>query len=355
MNRKLTIIVVIQALIIVMLFWVLVFYGKDEYEALIQASEEEITMPNRVSAVDGQAIISINQDAQQQSEIKTSTLQPTSYAENIASYGNVVSIASLIELRSHYLAADADILITQSALSASKKEFERFNALNQDNKNIADKVVTAAQTEVNTQQAKLLAAQANTKSIADSMRQQWGIALTQLAMQKEAAPLFNQLIQNSVALVQITLPFHAHTPVNGSQIKIAPTSALSQIVSAQYFSPAPASNLTMQGKTYFYYAKADFLRAGMPIKVLNFNKLGKPIEGVIIPNSAVIWYAGKPWLYHKLNATQFKRLPIDNDHEIDGGWFYQGKLTPKDQIVTSGAQLLLSEEFKSQITNENDD
>jgi hypothetical protein len=40
---------------------------------------------------------------------------------------------------------------------------------------------------------------------------------------------------------------------------------------------------------------------------------------------------------------------------MEDGWFYQGQLKANDHVVTSGAQLLLSEEFKSQITNENDD
>ena len=78
-------------------------------------------------------------------------------------------------------------------------------------------------------------------------------------------------------------------------------------------------------------------------------------NGVIIPNSAVVWYAGKPWVYHKVSANQFSRLPINTDVEIENGWFQQGNFQPSDEVVTSGAQLLLSEEFKSQITNENDD
>jgi hypothetical protein len=78
-------------------------------------------------------------------------------------------------------------------------------------------------------------------------------------------------------------------------------------------------------------------------------------NGVIIPNSAVVWYGGKPWVYRKTGNDQFSRLPINTDVEVENGWFSQGSLKPNDMIVTSGVQLLLSEEFKSQITNENED
>ncbi len=40
MNRKTAIIIALQTLIIIVLFWVLVFYGKDEYEAAMGESEE---------------------------------------------------------------------------------------------------------------------------------------------------------------------------------------------------------------------------------------------------------------------------------------------------------------------------
>ncbi len=355
MNRKLTIIVLIQAFIIIMLFWVLVFYGKDEYEAMTQPDEEEIEIPNRVSAKDGQTVIQVPEETQIQSEIKTSPLASISYSENVLSYGNVVSLADLIQLKTQLITTQAEKAVLENALIASKKDFERFNTLNQDDKNISDKVVQIAFNDMKSNEAKLAASAQNAKNIADQIRQQWGNQMAHLATGAVSSTIFKQLLQNERVLIQISLPFSAHEPLKNSQIQIAPTSALSQKTAANYFSPAPTSNLSMQGKTYFYTAKADFLRAGMPIKVLDFNQAAKPSEGVLIPNSAVVWYAGKPWVYFKQSATEFKRLPINNDFEMDAGWFYQGELKANDAVVTSGAQLLLSEEFKSQITNENDD
>lgn len=356
MNRKLAVIILIQALIIVTLFGMLVFYGKDEYESFIQASdEEEIETPDHVQHIDGKTTIEVNKATQEQSAIVTSPLQATNYIENISSYGKVMNIASLIDLRTRYLTTLADTKIHQQSVDALQQNYDRLYALNSDDKNVSDKVVIQAKNQLNAEKTKLATVQSNAQHLVDNMRQGWGNALAQLATGSQSATL-KQLIQNKTVLIEITLPFSAHSPAKHSRITIAPTSALRKSVKASYLSPAPSnSNQAMQGKTYYYLASADFLRTGMPVKVLDFTALGDPLAGVFIPNKAVVWYAGRPWVYQQQTETTFVRLPINNDTEIEDGWFYQGNLKPDDLIVTSGAQLLLSEEFKYQITNENDD
>jgi hypothetical protein len=82
-------------------------------------------------------------------------------------------------------------------------------------------------------------------------------------------------------------------------------------------------------------------------------------SGSVIPNQAVVWYGGKPWAYfkqgiNKQGEDQFIRKPISTESEVATGWFNQGLDTNSD-VVVNGAQLLLSEEFKYQIKNENED
>lgn len=354
MNRKLTIIIGLQAFLIVVLFWVLVFYGKDEFEAMTQQSEEEIETPNRVVTEKGSTIISISAATQKQSEITTSQLTPGKHQSSVNSYGNVVSIDTLIDLRSRYLAAKSDIEVLRTALSYNKNEFLRLQTLNQDDKNVSDKVVATARSNLKADEAKIAAAESSAKSITDSMRQMWGETLTQHATQLEKSELLQNLISNQEVLIQITLPFDAAEPGQNNSIMIAPTAVPSQSIRALFLSRAPASSTTIQGKTYFYHAKSRELRAGIQVNAVSATS-SKVNDGVIIPNSAIIWYAGKSWVYKKTANEKFSRIPVAIDAEVGNGWFYQGNLKPGDQVVTSGAQLLLSEEFKSQITNENDD
>lgn len=354
MNRKLTLIIALQAFLIVVLFWVLVFYGKDEFEAFTQHTEEEIETPNRVEHNAGITIINISEAAQKQSEITTSPLKSGKYQSSVSSYGNVLSIDTLIDLRARYLAAKSEIEVLRTAQIYNKNEYNRLQALNQDNKNVSDKVVATAKTNTKADEAKIAAAESSAKNIADSMRQLWGDTLMQHAIQPEKSTLLQNLIANHEVLIQITLPFDAPEPSPNSSIMISPTAAPEQSIRAQFLSRAPASSTTIQGKTYFYHAKTRELRTGMQVSATSTNSASVN-EGVIIPDSAIIWYAGKPWIYKKIANDRFSRVPVVTNVETGNGWFFQGNLKPNDHVVSSGAQLLLSEEFKSQITNENDD
>lgn len=354
MNRKLAIIIGLQAFLIVVLFWLLAFYGKDEFEAMSEQSEEEIETINRVDNKDGATIISISPAAQKQSDILTSPLKASSHQASISTYGNVVSIDSLIELRNRYLAVKSEIDVLKATLSHDKSEFERLKALNQDNKNVSDKALAGAAANTKSDETKITAAESNAKNISDSIRQLWGDTLAQHAINPKTSDLLQALISNKRVLIQTTLPFDAAEPKQNSSIMIAPTAAPSHTMSAQYVSPAPLTNSTIQGKTYFYHAVTNELRAGMQINATTATS-SKKSNGVIVPNNAIIWYAGKPWVYQKTGADQFSRKPIHTNIEVDDGWFYQGHLKANDEVVISGAQLLLSEEFKSQIMNENDD
>lgn len=354
MNRRLGMIIGLQAFLIVMLFWVLIFYGKDEYEASSQTSSEKIATPNRVSNKAGNTTITVNPATQAQSEIRTSPLKAGSHQATLNSYGNVISIDSLIDLRTRYLLAKSEAEVLRTSLTHFKTEYTRLQTLNLDDKNISDKTLAAALADVKSNEAKVFATELNAKNLAGSMQQAWGEGLTQLALNKEAGQLLQNLIDYNEVLIQITLPFDSAEPSQKSSLSVAPSLATSHNVNAQYISRAPASSATIQGKTYFYHAKSTELRAGMQVKVLSTLSKGS-VSGVIIPSTAVVWYGGKPWVYRKLGADQFSRLPINTEVELENGWFYTGTLSPNDAVVTSGAQLLLSEEFKSQITNENED
>jgi hypothetical protein len=353
MNRKFAIIIGLQALVIVMLFWVLVFYGKDEYEALNQDSTEQIKSLNHVASKQGVAMVTVSAETQSQSDIKTNTLKASTYRGGINSYGNVIGIDGLIDLRARYLAAIAESQVLSTSLAHNQNEYNRLLVLNQDDKNVSDKVVASALADTRSDEAKLSAAILSAKNIADSLRQAWGETLSKLALEKNMGPLLQNLVNNKEALIQITLPFDAPEPTINSSVSIG-IPETQYAGTAYYLSPAPISNASIQGKTYFYHHKSSILRTGMKVTVINLNNTHSNV-GVTIPSTAVVWYGGKPWVYKKQSDEKFSRLPINTDIEVQNGWFYKGTLKAGDQIAISGAQLLLSEEFKSQITNENED
>ena len=81
---------------------------------------------------------------------------------------------------------------------------------------------------------------------------------------------------------------------------------------------------------------------------------GENQSGVIIPKSALIWYMDQAFVYIKTDAEQFSRRTIDQYWATSDGYFVGGGINAGEQLVVTGGQMLLSEEFRGQIPNEDD-
>ena len=356
MNRKVALIIGLQAFLIIVLFWVLVFYGKDEYDSYNQAQEEEVVTPNRVKQVKGATVVTLSKDGQKQSDIQTVSLTSSQHQKTLNTLGNVVSIDTLIELRTRYLNAKANANITRASLANSKQDYQRMQSLNRDDKNVSDHVMLAAQAAFKADQAKVQAAETEANNLNDTMRQTWGETLANEASKEPASASLQSLLQHKEVLLLITLPADSNVKA-GETISVVPTGAQTKAINAKLVAASPQTDSTIQGRTYYFRAPAENLRAGMRVSVeMKDSASNKVSDGVAVPASAVVWYAGKPWVYKKQGEESFIRLPISTDNEINGGWFNRSEqLAAGDNLVVNGAQLLLSEEFKYQIKNENQD
>lgn len=78
------------------------------------------------------------------------------------------------------------------------------------------------------------------------------------------------------------------------------------------------------------------------------------ITGVFVPESAVVWSSGKPWVYIKNSEELFIKRVISNPVELDEGIFVAKDLEVGAKVVTSGAQMLLAEEYRWSIPDEDD-
>ena len=356
MNRKVALIIGLQAFLIIILFWVLVFYGKDEYDSYNQAQEEEVVTPNRVKQVKGATVVTLSKDGQKQSDIQTVSLTSSQHQKTLNTLGNVISIDTLIELRTRYLNAKANANIARASLANSKQDYQRMQSLNRDDRNVSDHVMLAAQAAFKADQAKVQAAETEANNLNDTMRQTWGETLANEASKEPASASLQSLLQHKEVLLLITLPADSNVKA-GETISVVPTGAQTKAINAKLVAASPQTDSTIQGRTYYFRAPAENLRAGMRVSVeMKDSASNKASEGVAVPASAVVWYAGKPWVYKKQGEESFIRLPISTDNEINGGWFNRSEqLAAGDNLVVNGAQLLLSEEFKYQIKNENQD
>ena len=359
MSKKIISIIIVQALLIIGLFWVLIFYAKDEYETYQSSHDDEIKVVNRVSDSAGINIVSLPLATQQNSGIQTArVLTANSNAAALKSYGNksygnVVALDSLFEAKAKLISLKSDLNLSRSTSGYNIQQYQRLKLLNADDKNVSDQAVQEALAALNADKAKANAGELQLKNLQNSVKLQWGENLAKLATDANLPPHLAHLLNRQNVLLQLSLPLDAPTPRANSSLTITPLNDANTRISAVYVSPATQSDLTGIGKTFYYSAPADLLRIGTRVNVLLAASLGSA-QGVVIPSSAVVWYGGKPWAYFKQGGEQFVRKPVSADTEQDGGWFNQN-FRADSEVVVSGAQLLLSEEFKYLIKNENED
>jgi multidrug efflux pump subunit AcrA (membrane-fusion protein) len=258
----------------------------------------------------------------------------------------------LIEAKASYLTLKTNANLARAASSQNMQQYQRLKTLNEDDKNVSDRAVQEALAAVNADKANITASELQLKNLQNSMRLQWGEALAKLAFNEKLPPHLENLLNRKNVLIQASLPLSNATPKAGSSIAVTPLNESSSPIKAIYVSPASTSDSNGFGKTFYYSAPADQLRIGMRVNVEA--AASDSTNGIIIPSSAVVWYAGTPWAYFKQGNDQFVRNPISADTEVEAGWFNQG-LDANSEVVVNGAQLLLSEEFKYLIKNENED
>ena len=360
MNKKLTLIIVLQAILIIVLFWVLIFYSKDEFETYQNSQEEEIASPSHVTENAGISIVSLSSATQQNSGITTAKLNSASFQGEIKSFGNVVAIDSLIEAKTQVLNLKTNASLARATGGQNIQQYQRLKALNEDNKNVSDRAVQEALAAVNADKANITSSESQLKNLQNGTKLQWGAALAKLVFDDKLPPHLARLLNRENVLIQVSLPLSSATPSAGSAITVTPLNDAKVRITAVYVSPASSSDASGVGKTFYYSAPAEQLRIGMRVNVEIGHSGSAAANGVIIPNNAVVWYAGAPWAYFKKSSDpkksndQFVRKPISADTEVGSGWF-NANISADSVIVVSGAQLLLSEEFKYLIKNENED
>jgi hypothetical protein len=353
LDRKTPLIWALSAIIIV-LTWALVYYARDEWQlGEYRDDDEAIAAPSRVSQENGRTTLDIPKTTQEASGIATAPLQKAGYDSAEIVYGAVSDLQSLLELRTRYRAALAEAEVLRAQLANREAEYKRLAALNADDRNVSARAVQSAYAQWQADKAKLRAAQDQAANIHDNMRAGWGDVLARWA-KEPTSKIFDSLISHDEAIVQFTVPFDLKVDPASAPLVVAPIAAKGEGREAIFVSPSPQVDPQAAGRTFFYRVPGRDLRIGTRVEG-RFRSDAEAREGVIVPVSAVVWHAGKAWAYVELDEEKFERREVATRNELDGGWFNSGVFKPGEEVVVSGAQLLLSEEFRYQIRNENED
>lgn len=293
----------------------------------------------------GEPTITLTPAIQKQNGIETTILQAAPYRGQVRGYGTVLELGSLTTLSNNVANARAQLDIAQAKLAASKAAFNRAQTLYRNQQNVSQAELQAAEAAFRTDQAGVAVAEAQLQSIAATAVQDWGPVLG-----KELAgggPLVAQLIARQALLIQVSLPpgVALAEPPSVATIQLATGARLS----IRFVSVAARTDPKIQGVSFLYTVPAESgVLPGMD--VLAFLPNGSPVEAVVVPPSAIVWWRGRAWTYVRGSPETFMRREVSTDLPApDGGGYIAGNLPGGTELVTSGAQSLLSEEFRAQI------
>lgn len=317
--------------------------------AAVAEAEQAIKVPVRVSGEPGKRIVTVDAATQVRSGIETKVLASAPNQQELRAYGMVLDVARLTELSNSYANAKAQVQTARAKLAMSKPAFERAEKLFNDTHVVSQAQLQAAEAAFGTDQASLTAADAQVHTLTATAYQEWGSVLGKSLV--DQSPAITALIERQDYLLQITLP-------PGVTLKAAPASASIQVGKVEraditFVSPATRIDPKIQGVSFFYTAAAESgVLPGM--NVLAFLPSGKSSPGTAVPASAVVWSEGRAWVYRRTGQETFVRVAITTDQPAPGGGYIATGLPDDAEIVTRGAQLLLSEESRAQIQVDED-
>lgn len=325
--------------------------GDDDDERPEASAETPVTAaPPKPAASAG--TVRLTPEQRQAAGLAVEPLRAVRYRPEALAYGKVLDIHPLLALRVRYRAAKAEAGMATAALDLARKNRDRLSALHRA-EIIAGREWVQAEAQWQSERARAEAAGRLPGEILREAEHGYGAELARLALEGEAA-LFDDLAAHRRFLLRITLPADHSLPSKNAPIFVAREHDRSRATEAKLISPAPATDELVQGETWFFHAEGPGLRAGMRINAWVPMDVAA-LEGVAIPPSAVVWHAGKPWVYEETEDGGYARIEVAGYRELGSGWFVERGFKAGGKLVVTGGQTLLSEEFRRQIPDEDDD
>lgn len=354
MNKKSLIIIIIQSFVIILLIWVVMLMGSDEFVDDDLFDEEETLSFIEVND-EGLNQIRLTEKIVNNSGIETAKIYSSNKQSSFSNYGIVQATDTLIDLKNIYDRLMQEINTLKNQLLTEEKKYLAFAELNEDEKNISDQVLLEQQTIVNNLKVTIEKKAILKKNLKQKVLTQWGQKFYDVVSGSTKDKDLVALVSGSARLVKITIPSSESGRFIPKSIIFSPINGSDEI-DGIFIDKAPTIEPSILGQTYFYLIQSTEIRIGSKLIGFYFQKNDKEINLFEVSDTSVVWSNGTPWVYIEQEPHLFIKKPVVLENEINRGWLISAELlSPNDSVVIKGAQLLLSEEFKYQIKNENED
>jgi hypothetical protein len=280
----------------------------------------------------GEAMVTLDEKTQQVMGLETAVLTAASLAPEIKCYGRVLDGSPLIALLS-------SVASGRAALDASSKDYERVKALFTQGENASARAMEAA--EAATKRDKISLQSAEAQLVAS-----WGKAMTE---QPDLPGLVQSLSTVQNVVVRLDVPAGETTTETPRSGRLVLTGG-GEPINANFLGRPTTTDPQVQGQGFLFLVTNSAARLTPGQTLIGFLQMpGEALAGVNVPERAVVRASERAWVYVQMGTTNFVRRNLVLEHPVAAGWFVTGGLRPEDRVVTTGAQVLLSEERKSEI------
>lgn len=328
----------------------------EEYNEAVEEAQADDDDDERDDDDDlpaGSMIVVLDDEAEDYAGIETLNLIETAFFPEVKAQANVVDIRELLAVRANFNQARAALNVAKVAESSAKQELTRLKKLSQGGGSVATKNVNYAEASWREEKAKLQGLQFQLNDVKDQAKQAWGETVSSWVTSDDSKQL-QRLISQQDSLLLVSLPAEQSLAANVSFIRISRDGKRQNARKAYFVSSAINSEHLIQGETYYFRTATGKLRSGMRIDAW-IPKADEALMGLYIPDEAVVWYAGQAWTYIELEEGKYQRRSLKGGLNTGNGIFVQQAINADEKLVISGSQMLLSEEFRWQIHDEDDD
>ena len=284
--------------------------------------------------------------------ILTQKLHSTQFSPAIETFATRVNISPLIDTRKEYFTALAKQTIAHIQLKQSLLTTHRIEKLQRE-KAVSTRKLLTQKSQLEIDKANFKAAKHQTENIRLHTQSEWGNVLSQWFLTEEI-PASKMLSALNKPLYLIYLPISVTAPM--PTVTIHPFGLREKAQSVSLISSAPINYTHQQAGTPFFYLSNKGFNAYHQRVVAWLPLKEEKLSGFIIPVSAIVWHLGQSYVYIQVDDELFKRIKITRKKLVSTeSYFIQEPLQEGDILVSTGAQVLLSEEFRGLIPAEDDD
>lgn len=285
--------------------------------------------------------------------IETTPVIEKLFFSELMAYATVVDTRDLLRWRSRINQLQSTVRVAQVGERAAKQELDRLRKLSKNTGSVAGKNVNYADASWQEARANLQAARFQLDDAKIELFQSWGNPIANWVLENPSKE-FDRLVSREDTLILVSLPVDASLSADVSMIRVSREGDRDAARKAYFVSPAYLATQQIQGETYYFRISTGKLRLGMRLDAW-IPQNDEPRTGFHIPEQAIVWYAGQPWTYTQQDEATFKRRALADGDIVVGGIFIESGFEAGEKLVVSGSQMLLAEEFRWQIHDEDDD